>query len=244
MQIAASLFCLIWIDSIGRRWMRILRMQDQYEMKGKGKEIVGSLVEQEEQNAAVGKMQAELLSASGKDGSGFLRNFEPKEIVSPVPKCDLAPLRPKVEREGLSEKAVTAAAEKVAEIIGKKGDFGNAFHREEIEKVLTDAQSRGSLDDVLKQLNVAMKRQNPDLTLSWNSKSTETKLGVDTSTEINLINGKTGKAEDRLRISSSEGHLRLFDCYKEERAPSLKPWLLQGGGRSILDGIEDSGSRK
>ena len=62
-------------------------------------------------------------------------------------------------RDPMSKEEVDKSAGKIADVIAKKGGFGNAFDRDALNTLLQDAQKRGSLDEVLQVLNAQIKRR-------------------------------------------------------------------------------------
>lgn len=122
----------------------------------------------------------------------------------------------------MSKEEVDKAIANVVDVIAKKGDFGNAFQREDLKSLLESAQRQGTLDEVLQKLNAEIKKSNPDLTISWNTRIEHNSDGSKkTDSTINLINAKTGKPEDQAKVSSKEnGPCRII----EPREPDPYPW--------------------
>jgi hypothetical protein len=124
----------------------------------------------------------------------------------------------------------TNAAQKIADIVAKKGDFGNADRRDEIGKMLQDAMSAGLTDELLTKLNVELKKKNPDLTLSWHTTTTDNNLTTDEKTVVQLVNAKTGEIEDRVQASNSSN--KFMGIHSMSKA--IDPWLKQTEDPNII----------
>ena len=152
-----------------------------------------------DKDSASNALSSEAMQLMGKPQSGDQPNWR-QQIEEMLVSCSF-----ENRAEPMSKEEIDKSAGKIADVISKKGDFGNAFQREALNSALEAAQKSGQLDEFLQTLNAQIKKTNPDLTISWNTTiDRDSNGGKNTATNVNLVDARTGKTEDKASVKTTE----------------------------------------